>query len=548
VPKTRSAMREDLGSAQVTVSFDESKCDQVFASLDQCHLPGAAVGIAIRGSPVYRKGFGLANMELPVILSPTIRMRIASISKHIVSLAYLLLCEEGRAGIDDPVCRYFPELNHVTHEVTLRQLMGNMGGLHDAFEISWLFSGTSQSVTSEQLLALYRRLDEINAPPGTAWIYNNGGFLILSTAIERISGLSLEEFLRRRVFDPVGMYSTALRRWDTDFIPNSAASHRLSVSGSFEKSNSFGTAWSGEGGVVSTVNDMLCWLAHMDSPKVGNSDTWRMLRTSQTLANGTSTGYGLGLITGRYRGVHTVFHPGGGLGCSAQMIKVPAVGLDIVVMVNREDIHAMMLADQLLDACLDGLEPVHKTRATALASGVFRSPTTQRVIQLFDTGGQQIVSVDGLDLVVEPDERGVLWPIGMWRYYKQGVTLMGDRERPASVSLSDFGNLDVFERQEVLRSADVSSIAGHYRSDSTGSRVSIELGPDGPRLVTAGPFGSTAYWLECLSEGTWRARCPRVDYLGGVLSFDRDCDRGSSGFRFFSSLQRMRGLRFQRAT
>ena len=102
------------------VKFDEEKVDSIFAELDQCHLPGAAVGIAVDGLPVYRKGFGLASMELPVLLSPTIRMRIGSTSKHFTCLAYLLLCEEGRAEIDDPIGKYLPEL----HPRSLRQSKG----------------------------------------------------------------------------------------------------------------------------------------------------------------------------------------------------------------------------------------------------------------------------------------------------------------------------------------------------------------------------------------------------------------------------------------
>src|SRR5437762_7756253 len=99
-----------VAQPRLDVAFDERKIDAIFAELNQCHLPGAAVGIAIGGKPVYRKGFGLARMELPVVLSPAIRMRIGSTTKHFAAFAYLLLCEEGKAGIDDPLGKYFPEL------------------------------------------------------------------------------------------------------------------------------------------------------------------------------------------------------------------------------------------------------------------------------------------------------------------------------------------------------------------------------------------------------------------------------------------------------
>src|SRR4029079_13828321 len=124
--------------------FDASSVDAIFASLDRSHLPGVAVGIAIDGRPVYRRGFGLANMELPVVLTPATRMRIASTSKHFAAFVYMLLCEESRAGIDDQVVKFIPELHPVARDVTMRQLMGNVSGLRDVHDITWVFSGITR--------------------------------------------------------------------------------------------------------------------------------------------------------------------------------------------------------------------------------------------------------------------------------------------------------------------------------------------------------------------------------------------------------------------
>src|SRR5256885_5489535 len=124
-----------MSVSKPSVDFDEKKIGAIFSDLDQCHLPGVAVGIAIGGKPVYRKGFGLASMELPVVLSPSTRMRIGSTSKHFTAFAYMLLCEEGKAGIDDPIGKFLPELHPVARRVTMRQLMGNTGGLRDVCDI-----------------------------------------------------------------------------------------------------------------------------------------------------------------------------------------------------------------------------------------------------------------------------------------------------------------------------------------------------------------------------------------------------------------------------
>src|SRR5579872_1380425 len=96
--------------SRMQVELDAVKIDALFAPVNQCHLPGVAVGIAIDGRCVYRKGFGLASLELPLLLSPTMRMRIGSTTKPLTAFTYMRLCEQGRAGIDDPIGKLIPEL------------------------------------------------------------------------------------------------------------------------------------------------------------------------------------------------------------------------------------------------------------------------------------------------------------------------------------------------------------------------------------------------------------------------------------------------------
>jgi D-aminopeptidase len=522
------ARSERVSRDEVVVDFSEKRVDAIFADLDQCQLPGAAVGIAIHGRPMYRKGFGLASMELPVVLSPRMRMRIYSTTKQFPCLAYMLLCEQGKAGIDDPIGKHIPELHPVAHNVAMRQLMGNVGGLRDVHDINWQFGGVGRPVSTAELLALYRDIDDVNFLPGTAWVYNNGGFLLLSVAIERITGQPLEEVLRERIFEPIGMHDSLLRRFDTDFVPNSATMHMVSPTGRYEKSY-IGTDTAGAGGIVSTVDDMLRWLAHMDAPRVGNTHTWTLMKTPQRLLNGTSTGYGLGLFVSLYRGVEVVHHAGGSMGANSQMLKVPAAGLDIDILVNRHDVSAAVLANQVLDACLPNLEPAREVSVGTLATGIFRSPRTGRVIQLFAREGQQTYSTDGgSEMPLEVSEGGVLRPSGPYQVVNEAITVLGDSASPPSIRVRTFGNVDELFAVRLADRPNVASIVGEYRSRQTGTHATILDADDGPQLHATGRFGSVIYQLNCLGEGLWQAKSKGVRFLGGILSFD---GRGG-GFRF----------------
>ena len=503
------------------VEFDAQRIDRIFERFDQCQLPGAAVGIVLSGKPVYRKAFGLASMELPVTLSPHMRMRIGSVSKHFTALAFMLLFEEGRATLDAPIGEHLPDLHPAARQVTARHLMGHLSGLRDAHDLAFQFSGTGRNVSSAELLSFYQTLDDVNAAPGVQWNYSNGGYLLLTALIERISGSSLEEFLRERIFEPAGMWDTLLRRQDTDFVPNSATLHMTRLGGGFERSY-MGLAFAGEGGIVSTIDDLLRWCAHRDQPTIGTAATWSAMTSPQHLVGGQSTGYGFGLIRGQYRGTETVFHPGGGMGGNAQMLKVPGAHLDVVVIVNRHDAWASELANSILDACLPDLEPSLAVAEQVCATGVFRSKSSGRVIQLGEDHGQQIVTLDGFDWPYVEEADGVLRPVPIWRFVNQEVHLIGERRRPAAIRFVDCGQADDLERDDSGPDANFDELMGVYRSDTTLTTATLARTADGEnRLQSRGRFGSVDYRMEPVCRGVWRARpTGALPWLGGWLLFN----------------------------
>ncbi len=525
-----------MSSNEASVDIDEGRIDAIFAELDQSRFPGAAVGIAIDGKPVYRKGFGLASMELPVVLAPSTRMRIQSTSKHFTCFLFMLLCEERKARLDDPIGRYVPELHPVAQPITVYQLMTHTSGLFDVHDIRYRLCGTVRDVPTHELVSLYRDIDEVNFKPGTGWSYCNGGYGLLSVAIERITDRSLEDAIRERVFEQIGMHDSLLRRFDDGFVPNCATNHTATSDG-YEKVPPIG-ALSGNGGIVSTVDDMLRWLAHMDKPVIGSDATWAAMRTPATLTSGMSTGYGLGLITEQYRGVDILHHAGGTLGSNSQMLKVPAAGLDIEVMLNRDDLSAVSLVNQILDACLPGLEPSGNS-STSSTSGVFRSLTSDRVIELVATEGQQIARIDGGDLPVVLDSDGVLRPAPGLTFFKQTLSPVGDPAKPTSIRYSDFGNAEELVAVRIDEDPDLTTIVGSYRSDATGTDATIWVADGDARLRTVGPFGWAEYSLVYLAPGIWRTKAGAGLSVGGVLSFDEQV----AGFRFASS--RTRGLTFR---
>jgi D-aminopeptidase len=495
------------------IEFDEGKIDALFSRYNQCHAPGVAVGISIGGVPVYRKGFGLASMNLPVTLSPSTRMRVGSISKQFTALAFLLLCEQGRAGIDDPLGKHLPELSPITHKVTMRQLMNHTSGLRDAFDLVQQFSGVDgPSVGAEDFLSMYRWVNDVNAPPGTSCLYNNGAYVILSAVIERVTHQRLEDVLQDCVFAPIGMHDTRLRRWDYSFMSNSADPHLLHPQGGWQGTGSLGGRdMAGAAMVSSTIDDMLRWMAHMDAPTVGSRSNWEAMKAAPRLLNGTTGSYGLGLYSLAHRGVETIGHGGMVYGINARMCKVPAASLDIVVIANRSDVSAFQLTEEIIETCMPGLVPANMVKPVMFTSGLFISAQSGRVLRLypsrlaFQPGDVlQIGEIDGHPLPFAADENGVFRSAPPALISRITLTRQGDPLHPEAVELDDYGHREMFFPAKSKAGGRKQTISGRYRSEALGIELTILAGTDGLLMTAHGQFGIARHRLEHLADGICR--------------------------------------------
>lgn len=522
-------------TSRISTRCDEQGIDDLFAAVDQSHLPGAVVGVAIDGVPVYRKGFGLANMELPTLLTPAMRLRIGSTTKHFTALAYMLLCEEGLAGIDDEIGQHVPGLQPVTARATLRRLMGHTSGVRDLLSVTMLFNGLGRPVTDQEMLAYYASIEDADFEPDARWSYNNGGYILLSAAIERITGQRLDDVLRERIFEPVGMHGTLLRRWDTDFVPNSASLHFRDAAGHWSRTG-MGMEISGAGGIVSTVDDMLLWLKHMRAPVVGAARTWQLMREPQRLRSGHSTGYGLGLIAERYRGVDVIHHAGTVIGGNSQMITVPDAGLDIFIAANRSDVSAIALACAVIDACVEGLDPAPASVPRVPRTGTFVCARDGRLMTLTAAGDQQLLSLDGASpMPVAPDDEGVLRLPASHAFLQQSVRIDGE-----GIAHGDFGNEERFEEIEAEPEARLGAYAGAYRCEAVDTTMDLRESDGEAQALSHGRHGSVVYRLMPVAAGIWRIEDRLTGMLSAALSFDAD----GRGFSLDSG--RLRQVRFRK--
>ena len=518
-----NGLRRMSSAGSRAARIDAAALDRLVADTVAATEPGCVVAIALGGVPVYRAGRGVADLARPVALSPATALPVGSVTKQFTAFAYLLLCESGLAAPNDPIAKYFPAFaSSPLGHATVLQLMGHTTGLADAYELATIFGDQRMPLPASALLQDYAALPA-NGLPGVQWSYNNGGYMLLGAIIEQLANRRLEEVLEKAIFTPLGMSNTRLRRWDAHLSDNEATAHIACGAGKFEPGRRFIEGY-GQGGIVSSADDLLRWLASFNSPSVARLETWHLLTATQALDNGRSTFYACGLAIGEHRGTSVLFHAGGVVGANAQILRAPEFDLDVVVLANRSDLSSVRLCQAVLDECLPDLE----TYAVLPQSydGVFRSSRTGRVIHLFRSHAQSFACIDGVDIPIATDSDGRLRPAPLGSSVRQFIEVEASNGAARALRFSQSGAEDYLERV-APRSRRSKLLAGRFFAKPN---LELAVASHERSLVASGQAGRATYDLENIAEGVWRLKGDGPTPVSGILTANeaRDVVRLSS--------------------
>jgi D-alanyl-D-alanine carboxypeptidase len=316
--------------------------DLVRNEMMQSRAPAVAVGVFQNGQIIRAQGYGIANVEYNVPATPDTVFRIASMSKQFAAASILLLEEEGKVALSDPITRFLPDAPEAWNAITFRHLMSHTSGIPDADPADG-FTFRSEMSDAQYLRLLYRK--PLKAVPGTTFEYSNPGYSVLGILVNRIAGKPLDQFVTERIFEPLGMSST---RYYTDggVVPTRAG-------GSVRSGQALANAlflrpkvMDGSGGILSSVND----LAKYDAALYTDRPLSQKIREAQFAAQAPREGgaYGFGWFTddnlpGRMR------HSGGTNGFTSNFIRNPGTGLTVVVLQNIGSGGAIALSNRIYD-------------------------------------------------------------------------------------------------------------------------------------------------------------------------------------------------------
>jgi CubicO group peptidase (beta-lactamase class C family) len=325
--------------------------DYIRAEMAKQHVPGLALLVSRGGQVVRAQGYGLANVELQVPVTPETIFQSGSVGKQFTATAVMMLVEEGKIGLEDPLTKFFPDAPAAWKQVTIRELLSHTAGFTDypkTFDMR-------RDYTEAQLLKIVAGIP-LAYTPGTSWSYSNLGYLTLGIVIYKVTGKFYGDFLQERIFQPLGMNTTRIMS-EADIVPNRSAGYRL-VKGELKNqewvSPTLNTT--ADGALYFSIRDLAKWDAALYTEKLLKRSSLEQMWTVTKLKNGqpNSGHYGFGWFIETENGHHIVEHEGAWQGFETQISRYVSDNLTVVVLTNLDQAKPDVIAHHVAEMYLSG--------------------------------------------------------------------------------------------------------------------------------------------------------------------------------------------------
>ena len=321
-------------AAAQDVRILEPRVDSLFAQYTRGTSPGVAVAIIRDGRVFFEKGYGFADIEHRVPMSPSTVFDIASVSKQFTGLAVSMLIDQGRIAVADTIRKYLPEMYAFNPPITVYNLLHHTSGLRD-WPGMLTFAGWNPGdvISFEHILTFARNQHTLNFTPGAEYTYSNTNYNLLAEIVARVSGKSFRAFTDSAIFRPLGMMSTHFRNDLGEIFPNRSYSYTRAPDSTWRLVPNQLMA-QGSSSLFSTADDLAKWLINFGTRAVGGTKAIDRMLEKGKLNDGKSIDYGFGVTTIAPNGVPVITHNGGWAGYSTFVAFYPKTRDGVVLLAN----------------------------------------------------------------------------------------------------------------------------------------------------------------------------------------------------------------------
>lgn len=532
-------MAPTAAAAQSLPDSTVRRIDQLFARFDTTS-PGCIVGVGQNGAAVFKRGYGMANIEYKIPLTGESISESGSVAKQFTAAAVALLQLDGKLSIDDDIRKYLPEVPDFGTKITIRNILTMTSGLRDQWALLGLMGRGpgSQVHTNALILDLVTRQRELNFAPGSEYLYSNTGYVLAATIVSRVSGMPFAKFSEERLFKPLGMRHT---QWRDDYrkvVPGRATAYAFER-GAWVQDMPF-TMVHGNGGLLSSLDDLLIWNDALTTGLLGKPELTRLLETQMHLNDGRTLTYALGLQVAPWApGVREVSHSGATAGYRTFLARYPEAKASVAVWCNAAPANAVQLGRQVAALVVPRVNAAARTAPAPIAEGEralivgpYRDPRTDDWLSISSVGEYARVIGPAADSLKSDGKPGTyVVPSGM----KLTFTPAGTKATALRIESPDGDVTEMLASPPpAMGSLTLGDYAGVYRSPELDSRITIRL--DGANLRARLSSDEESTLLPFYKDGF------RIG--GATLRFVRDAGGKVTGLRAFAG--RARNVRFDR--
>jgi CubicO group peptidase (beta-lactamase class C family) len=517
-----------------------ARIDRTFATLGGRDAPGCAIGMSQNGQPVLTRAYGMANLEYDVPNTPETVFESGSVAKQFTAAAMMLLVQDGKLTLDDDIRKWLPEVPDFGKRITIRNLLTHTSGLRDQWGLLSLKGSPpgSQVHSFATILDLVSRQKALNFDPGAEYLYSNTGFTLAAIIVQRASGQPFATFSENRLFAPLGMHAT---RWRADFtavVKGRATAYSGTATAGFHQDMPF-TNVIGNGGLLTTVGDLLKWNAFLDAPPeaMGGRALVQAMETPMTFNNGRKSGYALGLSVAERDGIREVTHGGATAGYRTWLARYHGRGMSVAVLCNWARASAGSLADRSMATVL----PRPASASLAAGAVTFTPEQLAPSVGLFRASGSESLirtMVKDGGLAVDLPFAAPLTAISADRFRAPGQELVFVRNGSRTGEVLAISGGDTTHYSAVPAAspapAALAAYAGSYWSGELETRYRVEV-RDGA-LVVRQPLEDPVALSPTFADG--------FTSPAGTVIFTRDRAGKVTGFGIWAG--RIRNVRFDR--
>ena len=529
--------------------------DRLFEQFTRPGSPGCALGIMQGGELVYRKGYGLANLEYDIPITPATCFPVASMAKQFTAMAIALLVDRGQCSLDDDIRTHLPDVPVFGKPITIRHLVHHTSGLRG--DLMLLLSAgwrLEDAITHDDVMALVKRQRDLNFSPGEKFAYCGTGYVLLASIVAQVSGQSFGEFCRVNIFDPLGMHHTQFQEDTLLVIKNRAYAYYPAGDNRYQ--NAILTcALVGGTGLFTTVDDLALWDKNLATGQVGGQAVIEQMHQRGVLNSGQQIDYAFGLICDTYKGLKAFVHGGDGAGIHSYMMRFPDENFSVAVLGNCSTINARGLASQVADLYLaDRFKEAAGEAAVPETITLAEKQLVARAGRYYDADSSSFVDFEyknghlrvwGYDLLpvsensfvfaVSPDATAIFIPA------------TGTSPLQVQLDLGQGATTYAWSEPVTPTLDDLRAYLGRFYSPELGVYWTIALAGD--RLTIhrrrQGSSSLTPMIADVFSDA-WIGQILHSAARPWTLAFDRDENRAVSGFRVSDSGGTLVNLRFFR--